>query len=518
MDRKLLDTKKLYKGSKPGEPANDSYICSKQSAEKEKKIEKGDNVLREKDEQIVEDNRENCVKILMTTIEHYFPELREWLKQITDPRNQELIEYKRETLIYIGIILLMGKRGARKKITDEMRTEEFCENLKTMSGQKDLKEVAHGDTVNYAYMRFKPEELEGLGVKMVRKLLRNRVLERYRLLNKFHMVAIDGTGEYSFEYRHCEECLERKDKEGKKKWYYHYKVQASLITQTGMCLPMCSEWVRNEEGYEKQDCELKAFSRLIKKVRELYSQLPICVLLDGLYAGEPQFKILEENRLEWIVVLKEGRMPEIFEWVKQWKVEFGSGNILIKQEKEQIELREKRTHEERLIRSKPVNAKREKIKERIYTWMSGIKHWNNERLYNVMTCKEKEDNNKNCDYVWLVSEGLLLSRETVEELSEKGGRGRWKIENEGFNIQKNGGYGLEHCYSRDRVAMKVWDIILVISHLINQLIEKGSLIVKEDFGSIRNISSRIFEHLRYFIFKKPEKQRRIQIRLCWNTS
>ena len=30
------------------------------------------------------------------------------------------------------------------------------------------------------------------------------------------------------------------------------------------------------------------------------------------------------------------------------------------------------------------------------------------------------------------------------EISNHGGRLRWKIENEGFNVQKNGGFGLEH--------------------------------------------------------------------------
>ena len=34
------------------------------------------------------------------------------------------------------------------------------------------------------------------------------------------------------------------------------------------------------------------------------------------------------------------------------------------------------------------------------------------------------------------------------------GRGRWKIENEGFNSQKNGIYNIEHLNSRNSNAMK----------------------------------------------------------------
>jgi len=55
------------------------------------------------------------------------------------------------------------------------------------------------------------------------------------------------------------------------------------------------------------------------------------------------------------------------------------------------------------------------------------------------------------------------------EISQ-GGRLRWKIENEGFNIQKNHGYKLKHKYSRSSyLAAKNYYQCLQIAHLINQL-------------------------------------------------
>jgi hypothetical protein len=53
------------------------------------------------------------------------------------------------------------------------------------------------------------------------------------------------------------------------------------------------------------------------------------------------------------------------------------------------------------------------------------------------------------------------------------GRLRWCIENEGFNTQKNGGYNLEHKFSRKELwAKKNYYELLQIAHLINQLAEK----------------------------------------------
>ena len=84
----------------------------------------------------------------------------------------------------------------------------------------------------------------------------------------------------------------------------------------------------------------------------------------------------------------------------------------------------------------------------------------------------------------------------MDVISNKGGRLRWKIENEGFNVQKNGGYNLEHAYSRDPNARKIFYLLLQIAHLIFQLIEKGSLFRKafpKGLGSQRNLAKRILE-------------------------
>ena len=84
-------------------------------------------------------------------------------------------------------------------------------------------------------------------------------------------------------------------------------------------------------------------------------------------------------------------------------------------------------------------------------------------------------------------------------MGNKGARCRWKIENEGFNIQKNGGFNLEHAYSTKRRQMHNWYILLQIAHLILQFLERGSLLcqeVKRSFGSIRAMAQRLCESIR----------------------
>ena len=55
---------------------------------------------------------------------------------------------------------------------------------------------------------------------------------------------------------------------------------------------------------------------------------------------------------------------------------------------------------------------------------------------------------------------------------------RWKIENEGFNSQKNLGYALEHKFSRKYpIAMQNYYQLLQMAHMINQLVERSNEVV-----------------------------------------
>jgi len=516
MDRELLGAEGVHERDDKHKPWNDQDVCQNIRAGKKETREgnqKGAGEIKNKNQ---EAETENLVGVLSKTVNHFFPKFNQWLRQIRDIRDQEEIEYQRETIVWTALVALITKRGARVKIGNEMRTETFCENIKLLSGQKDLESVPHGDTVEYFNVRARVKDFEKLLAKMIQWLIRQRVLERFRLLNKYYKISVDGVHIHSFDYEPHDKCQVRVDEHGNKRWFC-YKVQASIVTALGgFCLPIASEWIENEEKYEKQDCEQKAFYRLVKKLRVMYPRLEMCLLLDGLFACQPAFDVMNEARMQYIVVFKEGSMSYIYPWVMDVKRQRAKDNVIVEMEEKEIEDRQRRSHEERLIRVKPQNKKRTVTTETMYTWDTGIEFNEERSLFNVMTCKEVVDGNVRCDYVWLASDGLNLNEDNVKQLA-KAGRCRWVIENEGNNIQKNGGYNLEHLYSRDEISMKIWCMIVDIAHIINQLIEKGSLITVNTYGSIRNIANRMYEHFRYFIYHGPLEPQKMQIRLCWDT-
>ena len=136
-----------------------------------------------------------------------------------------------------------------------------------------------------------------------------------------------------------------------------------------------------------------------------------------------------------------------------------------------------------------------------YRWINDISYVdskNDEHTVGVLEClEEKPDSDgqlKTTRFKWITN--FKLKRNNVVTLANQGGRIRWKIENEGFNVQKNGGYDLEHAYTTDLVAGKVFYFLLQMGHLIAQLVEKGSLFRKafpDGVGSAKNIAFRLLE-------------------------
>lgn len=92
----------------------------------------------------------------------------------------------------------------------------------------------------------------------------------------------------------------------------------------------------------------------------------------------------------------------------------------------------------------------------------------------------------------------------IQEEIVKTGRERWKIENKGFNEQKNHGYFIQHVFSENYNAMKNHYLLAQIAHIIRQLMENGIKIYKEHKKKLKDISAKLFELFRTRILTKGE--------------
>jgi len=275
---------------------------------------------------------------------------------------------------------------------------------------------------------------ETLPVHIVSRLIRIKALDRWRLKGAF-LVAVDGTGQLFFWKRHCPHCLTKTGPDGRT-LYFHHVLEAKLVTANGLALSIAAEFIENTQAHaDKHDCELKAFPRLAKKLKANFPRLPIILLGDAIYACNPVFDICNKNRCRYIFTFKQGRLPALF-------AEFEA-------------LRDDGTN------NRVTNRKGKVVQ--YFVWINDVDYEGHN--LSAFECREHGPDGEHY-FAWISD--IRVGCRSVVTLSIQGGRLRWKLENEGFNIQKNHGYELEHA--------------------INQLMTKGNLLPNFDelLGSLRN--------------------------------
>jgi hypothetical protein len=373
----------------------------------------------------------------------------------------------------VGILLFLLKLRARRQINYVLRQEQVLTHVnRLVKGQNET--VCHGDTLEKVLQWMPWPALAHVRTDLVRLLVRKKVLQNQRLLDQFYMVAVDATGVVTFNERHCPKCLWKTSGTTGKTLYYHPVLEAKLITSAGFAFSLETEFIENpvmekvDKGKDrlKQDCELKAFYRLAEKLKKSFPQLNVCLVLDGLYAAKPVFDVAEALNWKYIITFKKGSMPSTYQ-------EFLA-----------------------LVKLQEENRARHYLEKRSqsFQWASEMNHQG--RLLQGILCKETLVGGQSKTFAWITN--LKVSKKNVIAIANNGGRCRWKIENQGFNMQKNGGYNLEHAYSKNENAGKCYYLLLQIAHTINQLIEKGSLLKKlgQAHGSIKNIAFLLLEALR----------------------
>ena len=418
------------------------------------------------------------INAFLVTVRHFFGDFFHLFHSIHDPRHPVFTIYPLPAVCFAGLLMFLCRLGSRRQINNLLRGN-------SRSGAKfqslfDVETCPHGDTVNILFSRLLPNEVQEVVCRMMETLIRKKVLDRYRLLGFYFTISIDGTGRLVFPERHCPNCLTR-TRNGQTT-YYHPVLEAKLITPIGFALSIMTEFIENPGPKPtKQDCELKAFYRLAKRLKQRFPRLPICLLLDGLFAGGPTFALCEEYRWKYLIVLQEGDLSSVHE-------EF-----------------------EALLPLAPENHLRvltgvQREIQQDFRWMNDISYVDSEKREHtiaVIECLETrpdaDGNSQTTRFKWITN--FTVKPNTVIPLANEGGRLRWKIENEGFNVQKTGGYALEHAYTRNATASKVFYYLLQVAHIIAQLIERGSLFQKAfpaGVGSAKNIALRLLEAWRNF--------------------
>lgn len=416
-----------------------------------KSFKKSEGLSRKQKREIMKDK--DFLKELLKIIKKYFPQLTSMFSSLTDKRHKSYITYKMRTIIMTRLLALLCGITTMTEINNEFNSEQAIANLSKICNQ-NLKEIPDWQTIQDVIEQLDYNEIDNIRKYMFKALLRSKMFDKFRY-DGYIQLIVDATGLTALDYNLNGNCLTR-TRDGKIK-YYKYVLEVKVVF-FNMVISIDSEWIENTNSNtekEKQDCEVKAFKRMAPRIKNNYPKLKFIITGDALYATDPMMNICENYNWKYIFNLKPDRLKEV---ASQFE-----GNIKLENE---------------------TNLSNYYLSTNIYH----KKHCLNAIKY------EELQNNKLVSFRYVTN--LNINNDNIKDIVTMGRR-RWKIENEGFNEQKNGSFNISHLCSHFDNALKIHYLFIQIAHTIRQLLELGSLVYKEvkKFVTKKEISQKLINTL-----------------------
>ena len=278
-----------------------------------------------------------------------------------------------------------------------------------------------------------------------RQLQRGKALEPYSFHEGCYLVSIDGTSYFSSKKIHCESCLQKKNRKTGEITYHHQMLGAAVVHPNHkQVIPLAPEPIIKQDGDNKNDCERNAGKRLLQKIRDEHPNLKMIVVEDGLASNAPHIRQLKSLDMHFLLGAKPDDHKYLFNEVNKALGE-GRATTLrwIDKAKEELQC------EIRFAHDLPLNKS------------------NADLLVNFLQYTEvAADGSIRKRFSWVTD--LTITRENARHLV-RGGRARWKIENETFNTLKNQGYHFEHNYEHGEKNLSVvFAMLMMLAFLVDQ--------------------------------------------------
>ena len=311
-------------------------------------------------------------------------------------------------------------------------------NLHTISG---IERVPCDTRMREILDPVSPKWLRPVFTSVFRQLQRGKALEAMAFLDGHYLLALDGTGYFSSQTIHWASCLHKVHRNGSVT-YTHQMLGAAIIHPDMRAgIPLMPEPIGKHDGTGKNDCERNAAKRFILKLRQDHPHLKFIVTEDSLSSNAPHIETLHNHALHYILGVKAGDHAFLFQQVAAAE---HAGRVT---SYERHDRASGLVHRFRFVNDVPLNASNVDVR------VNFIEYWE--------ISPEKVQH-----FSWVTD--LRVSRRTVFHLM-RGGRARWKIENETFNTLKNQGYHFEHNYGHGAQHLSVvFAMLMMLAFLVDQ--------------------------------------------------
>jgi Transposase DDE domain len=350
----------------------------------------------------------------------------------------------------------------------------LCFREQTKVERENLQAIYHiGDIPGDTQMRagldpVDPQPLREIFATLFETLSHVGVVKEYQYWRDHVLVSADGVSHFSSTKIHCPHCTTRTLRDGTTS-YHHAGLAAVMIHPAHEeVFPLDFEPILNADGSKKNDCERNAAKRLSAALKDRYPDLPLILVEDALYANAPHIRQITGYGWRFILNVKPDSHASL---EKQFAGRRATGQV----------------------------------KELRQTDPQGLQHyfaWTNDLCLcesapdvrvNYLLYEQTDKRGQVSRWTWITN--LPLSARTVEPVM-RGGRGRWKIENETFNTLKNQGYHFEHNYGHGTQNLAtVLALLMFLAFTVDQMLQRCWEIFRRVRAGLRT-KAKLWESLR----------------------
>jgi hypothetical protein len=369
-----------------------------------------------------------------------------------------------------GFALFALKEPSLLAFQDRIKDNNLCTiyGIQLVPSDTQLRTIL--DPVN-------PEILRPCFTDVFRELQRGKALEPFVFYQGCYLLSCDGVTHFTSDKIHCPHCLEKHHKNGTVSYSHQLFAGALVHPDLKEVIPVMPEPILKQDGIQKNDCERNAAKRFMAKFREDHPFLRVIVVEDGLSSNGPHIEDLKQYGMHFILGAKPGDHAALFARMAT-EAEAGTAHVLTLHDPASGTI-----HHFRWLCQVPLNDSHPHL------------------LVNFLEYWEIKDGKTVQYFSWVTD--LELTEDSVWMVM-RGGRARWKIENETFNTLKNQGYQFEHNFGHGEEHLAtVFALLMMLAFLVDQVQQLCSPLfcaVWQKFGTKRLMWDRMRCAFTDFVF------------------
>jgi len=371
--------------------------------------------------------------------------ISERLCETEDCRQQGKVDYTLHDCLMSAFAMMFFQDPSLLEFQRRMQESINHNNLKTIF---NIEAIPKDTQLRDVLDQCPTDKLEKVYADFFYHLQRSKQLQAYTFLEGMYLMPVDGSQYFSSEKICCPSCLTKTSPKGVTR-YHHQILQAVIVhPDNKQVIPLAPETIENTDGTEKQDCEINAGKRLIHKIRKTHPKLKIIFSGDDLFSRQPFIDELKLANMSYILTAKPSSHKILFQWFTELKQLGGTSRLQFTDFKG---------------------------RQHIYEWvnqipLNGTKDADQVNFFDYQLVNKGQITYRNS---WVTD--IFIDENNVAQLV-KGGRARWKVENEAFNTLKNQGYHIEHNFGHGQKNLStIFFLLNLLAFFVHQILELTDL-------------------------------------------